>query len=208
MDHIECRENVELCWCKYSCATENSSTLWYFHPWHLVCIFFSVGNLWGDIILWYGDNLTDRPTAFIPSPHYQHGIGVSATHMLGFLLIRSEMWYAVFCMKNMLSHKLRRILYLQSLHARLRWGRCLVGCPPDLCVQPEKVRLWGRCECSAAQTQARDTSRVNRQDSDRQHDWWRAKERGTDSPSSSVPVVPKVFSLLLEVRLCWSGRHH
>lgn len=32
-------------------------------------------------------------------------------------------------------------VYLQSLRARLRSGRCLVRCPPDLCAQPEKVSL-------------------------------------------------------------------
>ncbi len=95
------------------------------------------------------------------------------------------------------SQILHRNLYLQSLHDHLRWGRCLEGCLPDLCVQPEKVRLGGRCECSAAQIQARYTSRVNRRESNRQHEWWSVKEKGTDSPSSSVPVVLKVFSLLL-----------
>ena len=100
------------------------------------------------------------------------------------------------------------ILYLQSPHARLRLGQCLAGCPPDLCVRPEKVRMWGEVWMSVAQILADYTSEgVNKQDSDGHRDWWRATKRRTNSTDSSVPVVLKVFSLLLWVLLCWSGRH-
>lgn len=54
---------------------------------------------------------------------------------------------ALHAVKNTLGHELQsvllRILYLQNLHARLRSGRCLVGYPPNLCVQPVKVSLKG-----------------------------------------------------------------
>lgn len=112
------------------------------YPWQPHCsIIFSADTPGGEIIPRHGDNLTGRPPAFLPSPHYERGFGISAPHML-------EQW--------MLSQYHHFTLYLQSLHVRLHWGRCPAGCPPDLCVQPEKVRLRGtQVWTSLSQTRAR-----------------------------------------------------
>ena len=188
-------ENVKLYRCKNSWATENSSTFWCFHPWHPVCIFFSVGNLWGAIIPWYGDNLTDRPTAFIHSPHYQHGAGISATHMLGFLL---TLWNVCLSVRvyerdrtmKIETHQQRKVLCKHvwfpgsahgtvtscigfftfevyvSVSVKVNVSQDVLQISVSNLKKSDDWKVW----MSLAQTQARCTSGGDRQDSDRHHD--------------------------------------
>lgn len=81
--------------------------------------------------------------------------------MLGFLLT----WNACVQERGRMiqietHHILHRIHYLQSLRGHLRWGQCHEGCPPDPCVQPERVRRWGRFECSWRDTQVEQTDKI------------------------------------------------